>query len=233
MRLSARLTRIFAALLSGGLLVCLLSSAVFMLGTSDSLMQSLMLRTAPPESTFLPEDAYPSAVHAITSYLRGTADTFQFTFWQDGTEYMGFNAREQAHMADCQALFLLCRTIAAVSGSISIVLLSLLLAARRKADFTHLATLLRWELLAVALLGAAAARCFSDAFVLFHHLLFRNDLWLLNPQTDLLIRLMPTAFFEQYALLIAAVFVLGAVLLEALALLSAHCLNHSRKKDSP
>lgn len=233
MRLSARLTRFFAALLSGGLLVCLLSSAVYLLGSSDALMQSLMLRTAPPESTFLPEEAYPAAVQSITGYLRGTANTCQFTFWQDGTEYMGFNDREQAHMADCRTLFLLCRRIAVCSGILSLVLLTMLLAARRQDAFARLAALLRWELLALTLLGIVAAFCFSDAFVLFHRLLFRNDLWLLNPQTDLLIRLMPTAFFERYALLIAGVFVIGAVMLEALARWAAHCLDHSRKKDSP
>ena len=36
---------------------------------------------------------------------------------------------------------------------------------------------------------------FNGLFVTFHKVAFRNDGWLLNPKTDLLIRLMPTAFF--------------------------------------
>ena len=82
------------------------------------------------------------------------------------------------------------------------------------------------ELIVVlVILGVIAAFGFTDAFVLFHRLMFRNDLWLLNPQTDLLIRLMPTAFFERYALLIAGCFLGGAALAEGLALWAAHCLE--------
>lgn len=43
---------------------------------------------------------------------------------------------------------------------------------------------------------------FDSLFILFHRLAFTNDLWLLNPETDLLIRLMPTDFFVHYAALI-------------------------------
>ena len=40
-----------------------------------------------------------------------------------------------------------------------------------------------------------AAADFSGAFTFFHHLLFTNDLWLLDPQTDLLIRICPSSMF--------------------------------------
>ena len=53
--------------------------------------------------------------------------------------------------------------------------------------------------------GAAAAVClgltvwgladFDGLFTAFHHLVFNNDGWLLDPRTDMLIRLMPTDFF--------------------------------------
>lgn len=222
MRSSARF---LAALLSVGLLVCLLSSAIYLLGTDAPLMQSLMLRTAPPDAALLPEAEYPTAVRAITDYLTGAADEFQFTFTQGCTEYLGFNAREQAHMADCRTLFTLCRWLAAGSFVLCAVLLGLLIHHRRKADFALLAKLLRWETAVLTLLGVIAAFGFTDAFVLFHHLMFRNDLWLLNPQTDLLIRLMPTAFFERYALLIAGCFLGGTALAEGLFLWAAHRLE--------
>lgn len=40
---------------------------------------------------------------------------------------------------------------------------------------------------------------FNSLFVLMHRLLFTNDLWLMDPQTDLIISLMPQAFFTAMA----------------------------------
>lgn len=54
-------------------------------------------------------------------------------------------------------------------------------------------------------LGAAVVRLFTgrmgfDAmFRRLHELLFHNDLWLLNPETDILIRMMPLELFERAA----------------------------------
>lgn len=49
------------------------------------------------------------------------------------------------------------------------------------------------------LLALACALDFNRAFLAFHHLFFTNDLWLLNPATDLMIRLLPETFFAQVA----------------------------------
>ena len=59
----------------------------------------------------------------------------------------------------------------------------------------------------VAVFGAAfavwAAVDFSSAFTFFHETLFTNDLWLLNPEIDLLLRLLPEQFFADIAATIA------------------------------
>ena len=54
-------------------------------------------------------------------------------------------------------------------------------------------------LLIAAAAAVWAAIDFVSLFTLFHQLLFTNDLWLLNPQTDLLLMLMPEPFFIAYA----------------------------------
>ena len=43
-------------------------------------------------------------------------------------------------------------------------------------------------------------------FVIFHHIFFNNDLWLLDPATDLLINIVPEPFFVDTASYIALVF---------------------------
>ncbi len=190
-----------AALLSVTCTLALLGGAIWALGTSEGVMLALMHRTAPPESSFLPEEYYPLAVSTITDYLTGAADECQFTFSMDGVTYAAFRTKEQVHMADCRALFFLCRRVATVAALFSGALLGLLLPV--PGALRCFRKWLRWVVGLLISGGAVVALCFTDAFVLFHRMVFVNDLWLLNPQTNLLVRLMPTAFFQQYAALIA------------------------------
>ena len=67
--------------------------------------------------------------------------------------------------------------------------------------------------LAVFVLLAWRHLGFEAIFIGFHRLAFTNDLWLMNPATDLIIRLMPTGFFVRYALSIGG----GWLLAEAVA----------------
>lgn len=74
-------------------------------------------------------------------------------------------------------------------------------------------------ILAAALLLAARLGAFAPLFVGMHELLFDNDLWLMNPSTDLLIRMMPQPLFE--AALLRALGLAAALLAVTLALLAA------------
>ena len=67
---------------------------------------------------------------------------------------------------------------------------------------------LPFGLLVGALLVVTGAACatlllqaqgFEPLFVRFHELFFTNDLWLMNPETDILIRMMPQLLFERAA----------------------------------
>ena len=84
----------------------------------------------------------------------------------------------------------------------------------------------------VGVAGVWAAIDFNSAFNFFHRILFTNDLWLLNPETDLLIRICPSSMFESMGLRIAlraAVILLGVpVLLTVLKWIS----NRVRKRKT-
>ena len=47
---------------------------------------------------------------------------------------------------------------------------------------------------------------FDSLFIRFHQIAFTNELWLLDPRTDLMIQLMPTPFFVDYAARMAGLF---------------------------
>lgn len=128
-----------------------------------------------------------------------------------------FNERELAHLYDCRRLL-----SPTQPGPLYAVLLLagalLILAGRRLrpgiAGPAWLASAL--ILLPIGILGVWAAVDFNAAFTCFHRILFTNELWLLNPETDLLIRICPSSMFAGMGLRIglrSAAALLGVPLL--------------------
>ena len=161
-----------------------------------ALMASEMLDTAPPEVTGLAPEEYPAMGSLTAAFLTGTG-RFQMTrTGKNGEEILYFHDYEEAHMEDVRGLIRLDTTVmwitlaaAALLGSAGILL----------RDPRAFARGILWGL---GLLGAVLAAFliwalidFEGLFVTFHHVAFTNDGWLLDPRTDLLIRLMPVNFF--------------------------------------
>lgn len=127
----------------------------------------------------------------------------------DGQPREFFNDREIAHMEDVRGLFvgaLVLRRICIVTAFVCVALLWLL-----KADIALVVprsvcwgTGLFFAMLCV--LGLVISTDFTKYFVIFHHIFFNNDLWLLDPATDLLINIVPEPFFVDTASYIALVF---------------------------
>ena len=213
-----RLVRVLAFVLGICLSLAWLCLSVDTLGTTPSLMQKLMERTAPPSYSGLPEAEYEGMCQMITGYLAGSTDVFQYTFVGEGGEYLCFQTHEQAHMADIYALFVLARTVLLASVLLAAILIPIIFGLKTQRKSTQVLRGFRDSaigvLALVALLGILGAVDFDRFFTGFHQVMFTNNLWLLNPRTDLLIRLMPTDFFVTYAALW-----LGIFLLEPLAVL--------------
>ena len=66
-----------------------------------------------------------------------------------------------------------------------------------------------WLVIGV-LLGVAFSIDFTTCFTIFHKLFFTNNLWIFNPETDYMIRMLPEGFFSDMVIRISKVF--GAVL---------------------
>ena len=60
---------------------------------------------------------------------------------------------------------------------------------------------------------------FDSAFNFFHEMLFTNDLWLLDPRTDLLIRICPQSMFMNMGLRIGLMSLAWVLAVPALATL--------------
>ena len=196
------------------LCVTMLAAIIYGTGTSPELMQALMLHTASPDQTGLPAEQYAPMAEMITDYLKGNG-SFQLVFYEDGTEYTAFNQKEQHHMADVQQLFMLCSHVSL--GSAILTLAGWLTTPRKPAFWRIVRRTVCCVLAYVTILVLLAVLDFNSLFILFHQVAFTNDLWLLDPRTDLLIRLMPIEFFVSYAAIIGGLWLLGMVGLLAFA----------------
>lgn len=214
------LLSILAALLMS---IGLLAAAIYIPATASWVMRPLMTHYAPPEDTRLPAEEYAPVVSMITRYLKGGNEDFQHVFTVNGTEYAAFNQKEQHHMADVQDLFRVCRFVAWLGWGI--VIFGGLSARRKLAWRTFRRTLIA-ILATVTLIIIAACIDFDSLFILFHKVAFTNDLWLLDPRTDLLIRLMPIEFFVSYAAIIGGLWLLG---MAGLLVISTIIINKPNK----
>lgn len=128
----------------------------------------------------------------IISYLKGRED--------DNFLYKHFNEKEVLHMIDVLDLFDIARVIKLISAIISLVIVFYFLS-------KSLASLVgKWigiglfaNHLLIIILGVLILIDFTKYFTIFHEIFFSNDLWLLDPRTDLLIQMLPEPFFVNMA----------------------------------
>lgn len=120
------------------------------------------------------------------------------------------NERERAHLCDVHALIQAAQRAAQLCVGIAAGLAVAAAWTGARLERRRRAALLGGAcgvLLLALLVGAAALAVygggFTAAFYRLHELLFTNDLWLMNPETDVLIRMMPQRLFERAAVTVA------------------------------
>ena len=161
-----------------------------------ALMAAEMLDTAPPEATGLAPEEYPAMGSLTAAFLTGTG-RFQMTrTGENGEEIPYFHDYEEAHMEDVRGLIRLDTAVMWVTLAAAALLAAAGILLRNLRAFAR-GILLGLGILLAVLAGflAWALIDFEGLFITFHRVAFTNDGWLLDPRTDLLIRLMPEVFF--------------------------------------
>lgn len=122
---------------------------------------------------------------------------------------LAYTQQSIGHFADVKLFFNLLYLL----GAISMGLLLLLWRLMKKAGDLHL--LKRSAVLTLvvpAALSAVLAVNFDRAFVFFHSIFFEGDSWLLDPQEDAIINILPQDFFFHCALVISAFWLLSSII---------------------
>ena len=121
------------------------------------------------------------AAQVIPEYLTRRRDNLEVPGFKNF-----FNEREIMHMEDVRNIF---KYLIIITISIAIIIFLLI----KKKDLPNIFLYSFIPILIFLILYLFVP--FDKLFINFHLILFRNDLWLLNPETDRLIVLLPEDFF--------------------------------------
>jgi len=159
-------------------------------------------------------------LHAVTrhliDYMQGHEPVLQITTIVGGEERPFFSEIEIRHMVDVYDLFV----IGFWLQRIVIVLLVLSSAYFLKFGRNQLHYLFKaWQMVSGTILALFAgltvliAINWHHAFQVFHEIFFDNDYWILNPHEDLLINIVPYAFFITLSIFIGIFFAVGLLIM--------------------
>jgi integral membrane protein (TIGR01906 family) len=191
---------------------CLLLTAVQLAAFDISFYKRAYDKFNLYKTTGLTKRNYISLCENILVYLNGQMDFLYNRSVVFGSEKYLFSQRELLHMQDVKDLFVQGYRVRNLSFAL---LIGLIYAAIRlsKGSKHFAGKALLWGsavlfTLAVAL-GLLLQTDFYRHFTIFHEVFFSNDLWLLNPETDLLINMFPLEFFNDMAIRIMMYFGAG------------------------
>lgn len=147
--------------------------------------------------------------YEMMDYLKGEREDLHVVTVMDGQEREFFNEREIAHMEDVQVLFLRAMSLRRACIFICVLCLGFLFLTKAPVRRVLPPSICAGTGLffgITAILALIISGDFTKYFVIFHHIFFDNDLWILDPATDMLINIVPEGFFMDTAARIALLF---------------------------
>ncbi|WP_035143135.1 TIGR01906 family membrane protein [Schnuerera ultunensis] len=126
-----------------------------------------------------------------------------------------FNDKEIEHMEDVQLLFkggFLLKNISLFLSLLAMILFIIYRKGKSLGNALFYGTFVWWGVF--LLLFIASLIDFNRYFTYFHLIFFDNELWLLNPSTDLLIQMLPEEFFISIFIRIILFFLLTLAIIQ-------------------
>jgi len=208
MRIMSKLLRALIVLLLIFCLFVYLISAVADKATNTRAMEEKLSHYADAQVTGLEKSQYPPIAQAITGFLKGSIDSPQLMVTRGIMQEAAFSEDEIKHLADIRGLLQTARILRYVAiALVGIALLAYFVLRKAKPALLKAMqperTLVMGLLIFFGLILALVTWGLIDFIGLFtaaHRVIFRNELWMLDPQKDLLLQLMPLGFFISYGL---------------------------------
>jgi len=155
-----------------------------------------------------------------------------FNYFQDKGDIDNFNDKERLHLIDVKNLIKRGFTILySLLIATAVYFVYIYRKGRTKENLDKLFLRTAGAIIIFSILSFVLVGFFQKGFIWFHLLFFDNDLWMLNPATDMLIVLFPQEFFFHFVVA-AYVFALRIALLMIVIVMITRALG-SRLKKSP
>ncbi|MFY9278572.1 MAG: TIGR01906 family membrane protein [Caldicoprobacterales bacterium] len=183
------------------------------------------------QSTGMSQQHLLNTTKELLNYLKDKRDDLNISAIVHGKERLVFNQREIDHMVDVKELFTLGFRLRWISFGFFGLIVVLLLwlkgkAALRTLSISYLTVLAIFAVLFIVLL-ILMSMDFTAVWNGFHYIAFSNDLWILDPETDILIQMVPEPFFYDTVIRILSIF---GTALAVLAILSIIMLLKSARR---
>lgn len=223
------LSVVFSVLLA----VHMLISFVMLVGLDKDIYKNAQVADEIYSYAGISQESLDMATEGLIDYIDDKRDDLVITSSEnEGFEL--FNAKEKAHMIDVKNLFVLSKKVNFAFFLIIMLILIFYVAydkeGMRKYFLKYCAITLSIVLGAWIIIAVLAAIDFDTFWTAFHQVFFRNELWLLNPETDLLIRMMPQRFFVRIVIHIAGRFLISYILVISLLSIGHKLLNRKHRK---
>ncbi len=171
------------------------------------------------------------ATETLIDYIKGGRDNMDVTATINGIQREVFNEQEKAHMVDVVTLFggwNIYKTVCLIACTL-IFSAAIFTVRENRLKFFARRYLEGAAIFFVILIasGIWALIDFNSLWTNFHLLFFRNDLWLLDPNTSVMINMFPERFFND--MVVRIILITAAVILIPLAT-SIVCLAKKKKR---
>jgi integral membrane protein (TIGR01906 family) len=192
---------LFCAAGSALLIIALLILSVDMFAVNQGFFTSEYSRLGTAGNLGMSSEELNTVTKNLLDYTIGSRDSLDMKAVINGTEREVFDQREKYHMVDVKALYLNAKSFMIYSfiGAAALFILAFIIKGW-KAFRTLCRSFLGVSgvfLIIVVALGIYAALDFTNFWISFHHVFFPgNDLWQLDPNTEVLINMVPEQFFS-------------------------------------
>ncbi len=196
MKKNGAFSKLVATIGSTALLLFLMFSLVLGVGLSKPVYGVLQEQFGVADYIGISQGDLDRVTDVFCDYTKDLRSDLDVTVTVDGAQTQMFNEREINHMVDVKNLYLAGVQIAYFLAGVAIVAFTALFITHQHKSIyrVHTRVSFAFLLLCVAL-GVYFAVDFNGFWTNVHLLLFTNNLWLLNPATDRMIRMFPLEFF--------------------------------------
>lgn len=208
MKISNKVISVISSLL---LLVSLLLGIIFLCSFSHSFYEYEYHKNNQAEVIGMSDDDLMKSTDTLLDYLNNKRDDIVVEADVNGSSREVFNEREILHMIDVKALCNHAKTAAICMFFISLCGFIYLYVKEKKHSISIISYGMKYSIILlvifVGLLGIYAVADFYDFWMNFHYLFFDNDLFILDPNTSIMINMFPESFFFDLVLLIMIIYV--------------------------